>query len=82
MSDTYEIENDGDNYSNIGCITELVVCRSEKIQLKKQIEKLQKQLEITEKFISDFKEIFEQEKDDTILSELDDLWFQYNKDKE
>jgi hypothetical protein len=48
-------------------------------ELEQELQKTREQLEKAQSFISDFKDIFEQEKDDTILSELDDLWFNYNR---
>lgn len=43
MSDIYEIENDGSNYSSGGCIVELVVCKSKVSKLEKEIKKLQEE---------------------------------------
>ena len=40
MSDVYEIENDGANYSSHGAIAELVVKKNEIMQMKKEILRL------------------------------------------
>ena len=72
MSDVYEIENDGANYSSHGAIAELVVKKNEIMQMKKEILHLKELLKEAEPAI-EFAKCFSHDSYKKLLEEVEKL---------